>query len=62
MHRINYEHNISQANPYILKEAENTEAARMIEKYFLDRGCDGGGGSESSVFVYAYKKGPRTKP
>ena len=64
MRRIHDEHEIGQANPYFLKEAENTETARIIERYFIDLGCDGcgSGGDEDSVYVYAYKKGPRTKP
>ena len=62
--RIQDEHEIGLANPYVFKEAENTQAARIIERYFIDQGCDGGGGDEDegSVYAYAYKKGPRTKP
>jgi len=59
--RLNFDHNIGQANPYLFMEAANNETARMIERYFLDQGCDGGG-DEGSGFVYAYKKGPRTRP
>ena len=39
--------------------------SRAVEKYFLtNRGTDGGpgGGDKSSVFVYAYLKGPNTNP
>jgi len=62
--RLNFDHNIGQANPYLFMETTINETARMIEKYFLDQKCDGGdgGGNEGSVFVYIYKKGPRTKP
>jgi hypothetical protein len=62
MRRIHDEHEIGQAIPYFFKEAENTETARMIERYFIDHGCDGGEGNEDSVYIYAYKKGPRSKP
>ena len=60
--RFNYDHNIGLANPYIFKEIDKTEAARLIERYFIDLGCDGGGDGPDEGSVYVYKKGPRTKP
>lgn len=64
MSRIHDEHEIGQAIPYVFKVTGNSEAARLIERYFIDKGCDSGkgGGDEASVYVYAYKKGPKTKP
>ena len=63
MPRLQDDHNIGQAIPYIFKKARNSETARMIERYFKDQGCNGSGGEdEVSAYVYAYKKGPKTKP
>lgn len=62
MPRLHDEHEIGQSIPYIFRKAGNSEAARLIERYFIDQGCDGGGGDNGSVYIYAYKKGPRTKP
>jgi len=51
-------HNVKEnGGVWISWEAPSTEIAREIEKYFLDRGADGGtgGGDDDSNIVYAYK-------
>ncbi|MBN2595418.1 MAG: hypothetical protein JXR82_01370 [Marinifilaceae bacterium] len=42
---------------YIYREAYNDTDARVIEKYYLNKGMRGGdgGGDRKSVFVYVYK-------
>ena len=37
-------------------QASSGEAARILEKYFLDQGCKGGpgGGSSMSFYIYVY--------
>ena len=49
---------------FIHREALTSEAARAVEKAFLDWGCDGGtgGGDEDARFVYAYLKTSVTDP
>lgn len=44
--------------------ATSSEAARNVEKAFLDNGCDGGtgGGDDDAVYVYAYLKASVTEP
>lgn len=55
--RLHTEHNVPLKGAwYILRTAMDKNAAEMIEKYFLDQGCQGaqGGGNEKSKIVYAY--------
>lgn len=42
---------------YIYRVAFNDTDARAVEKYFLDKGMQGGGsgGDEESVYVYVYQ-------
>lgn len=50
---------------FIYRKAESVTIARDIEEYFVKTlGTDGGsgGGDETADMVYAYKKGPGTKP
>ena len=62
--RLFDEHNVSEdSGIYIAKTATDKTAAEMIEKYFLDQGCQGapGGGNENSRIVYAYRITNTTK-
>ncbi|MBC8346381.1 MAG: hypothetical protein ISR82_00140 [Candidatus Marinimicrobia bacterium] len=58
-HGISTDHDI-----WIYREAITVSDAREIEKYFLDRGIDGGpgGGDENSKKVYVYKKTSMSNP
>lgn len=58
------EHNVSKLGEYLYKKAGDAEAARQIEKYFIDQGCTGGtgGGDENSEWVYIYLKTSHTRP
>lgn len=63
--RLFEDHKVSEKNGrWILRTASSHIVARAIESYFLDAGMDGGagGGDESSVQVYAYKKTSDTNP
>lgn len=55
--RLFKEHNIPKHYWWIIRQTANKEAAEMIEKYFLDQGCQGAprGGNEQSRVVYAYR-------
>lgn len=63
--RLFEEHNVDEKNGnWIYREATNSNAAREVEQYFVERlGTDGGtgGGDESSRYAYAYKKTPCTE-
>lgn len=61
--RLFTEHLVQQTDIWIHSPADTNEVARSVEKYFLDRGCDGdtGGGDFASTYVYAYKKKPKHK-
>ena len=57
--RLFEDHNVDKNGWWIYKEAENSDIAREIERYFIEIfGTDGGtgGGDETTKFVYAYKK------
>lgn len=59
-HRVNRD-----VDPWIYRDAGSADLARDVETYFVHTlGADGetGGGGHGSVFVYAYYKGPRTRP
>lgn len=63
--RLFDDHNVSEKNHWwIHRKATSSSIARAVEKYFLDKGADGGpgGGSDNSVHVYGYKKGKQTDP
>ena len=63
--RLFIDHQVSEANDsYIARDCTTATNARTIEKYFLDKGADGGtgGGSYDTRFVYAYRKTLTTKP
>ena len=47
----------TEGHCYIYREAFNDTDARTVEKYYLDKGMQGGdgGGDNESVFVYVYK-------
>ena len=49
---------------WIYRQAVSSDAARAIEKAYLDAGCDGGGGGgdQRTDYVYAYLKSSRTNP
>lgn len=56
--RLFDEHNVSEQNGHwIYKDAGSENAARRIEQYFLNKGCQGGGGGGdyASRYVYAYR-------
>jgi hypothetical protein len=58
--RLFSEHNVSQENgSWIYTEAVSSDAARAVEKYFIEQmKTDGGsgGGDSTTRFVYAYRK------
>ena len=48
---------------WIFRKAASDAIARSIEKYFIEKGADGGdGGGTNCLFVYAYLKTSSTKP
>lgn len=50
---------VENGDAWIYREAMNSNEARMVEKFFLDKlvtGGGSGGGDYTSLFVYAYKK------
>ena len=48
---------------YLAKDCGHDVAARAVEKYLLDRGCQGGpgGGDHQTKFVYVYRVGAHTR-
>jgi hypothetical protein len=57
--RLFTEHNVQErGDSWIYRDAGTANAARTIEQNLLDQGCDGGpgGGSNSSKYIYAYRK------
>ena len=61
-----YDHKVEADFPYQYKEeAWSSKDARDIEEYFvrlLNTDGDPGGGDQSATWIYAFKKGPGTKP
>ena len=56
--RLFNDHNVDeQKNYWIIRDAGSEPVARQIEKFFLDKGCQGGGGGgdASTRYVYAYR-------
>ena len=49
---------------FIARHCYNDTDARNVEQSLLKLGCDGGagGGDRTTVYVYAYLKGPQTNP
>ena len=63
--RLFNDHNVAEnGDAWIIEDCGTDTAARQVEKYFLDRDCDGGagGGDSSTRFFYAYKKSAHTRP
>ena len=63
--RLFEEHNVSEKSDYwIYRQCYSEQSARNVEEALLKLGCDGGtgGGDESSVCVYAYRKSANTNP
>jgi hypothetical protein len=62
--RLFTEHNVPKENYWwIHRELGSRVDAGEVEKFFLSKGAQGGGGggTDESVFVYAYVVGPNTK-
>ncbi|OGC93172.1 MAG: hypothetical protein A2W25_06025 [candidate division Zixibacteria bacterium RBG_16_53_22] len=58
-------HNVPRKDHwFIYRQCAGSEAARKVEKAFLNHGCDGGGGGgdNTAVYVYAYLKTSITDP
>lgn len=58
-------HGVSKEKGFwIYHTASSDTIAREVEKYFIDKGMDGGdgGGDENSKIIYAYHKTSSTKP
>lgn len=56
--RLFNDHNVSEQNgSWIFRTCASSGDARMLEKHFLDKGMQGGGGGGdySTTAVYAYK-------
>ena len=63
--RLQGHHGVPQKDPsHIWREAVSASEARNAKKALLEQGVDGraGGGDDSSIFVYAYKKTLTTIP
>ncbi|MDR4496483.1 MAG: hypothetical protein MRK02_00925 [Candidatus Scalindua sp.] len=62
--RLFNDHKVEKNNDaWIIRDCGSEEAVRRVEKYFLDRGCDGGtgGGDSATTYAYAYKKNAHTR-
>jgi len=53
-----------EGHAYIARQCYNDEDVRVVETALLKLGCAGdtGGGDETTVYVYAYRKGTMTNP
>lgn len=63
--RLHGDHKVPEKNHWFShKECTSSDAARNVEKAFLEHGCDGGpgGGDDDAVYVYAYLKTSITEP
>jgi len=63
--RLFEEHKVSKDSDFsIYQRCPNKQSAKGVEEALLKLGCDGGigGGDESSVFAYAYRKSANTDP
>lgn len=63
--RLFENHNVDKENDHwIYRPCEDSNVSRRIEEYFVTvLGTDGetGGGDENTIYVYAYKKTPRSE-
>lgn len=63
--RLFVEHKVSrESGRYIYRTASSHAVAREIERYFVEKGMQGGtgGGDKDSRIVYAYQKTKYTDP
>ena len=63
--RLHGDHKVPEKDHWFIhRPCTSSEAARNVEKAFLDNGCDGGtgGGDDDAVYVYAYLKASVTEP
>ena len=63
--RLFGDHNVPEEDHwYAYRQCTTSNAARDVEKAFLDHGYDGGtgGGDDDAVYVYVYLKTPITEP
>ncbi len=63
--RLFQDHNVSKENGiWVYDKCPSNEGARNVEAELHKLGCDGagGGGDQSSTYVYAYLKTPTTRP
>jgi hypothetical protein len=63
--RLFIDHNVSKkSGHWIYRNARSNDIAREVEKYFIDKGMNGGGEGDdyTSRIVYAYNKTPDTNP
>ena len=63
--RLFDEHQVPPKSHFrIIRQCYNNNDARIIEKELLKLGCDGapGGGDQTTVYVYVYRKGTMTNP
>ena len=63
--RIINQHKVNEARgTYGWVECNSKNCAEIVEKKMLKKGYAGntGGGNDESVYVYVYKKTPKTKP
>jgi hypothetical protein len=59
------DHNVPRVgHSYIVRQCFNSVEAAQVTQTILRLGCDGGGDTvaHTSVYVYAYLKGPQTVP
>lgn len=62
--RLFMDHNVHEkGDAWIFRDCGMDMVARSVEKYFIDKGCDGGsgGGDQTTKYVYAYRKAPHTR-
>ncbi len=62
--RLFSDHGVNEEGAWIFDSCASSAAARHVEEYFINLGCDGGtgGGDESTKAVYAYMKQSHTNP
>ncbi|SIN81297.1 hypothetical protein [Salinivibrio sp. ES.052] len=63
--RLHGDHKVPEKEHWFIhRKCVSDEAARAVEKAFLEHGCDGGdgGGDNDAVHVYAYLKTSITEP
>jgi hypothetical protein len=62
--RLRNGHNVNENIPHIFwNQSLHTDMVRMIENYFLEKGCKGGpgGGDYNTCYIYMYKITNTTK-